>query len=126
MRRSKSPVARVARQLAYSPLVAISLTSTVMRRSRERRNAHVEAVADLQRLDQILAQVEVDPEVVEIDQRHQRHAGRDVFARLDVALVDLRGHRRVDHHLIDDRLHGLDVGDRLLTFATAIWRSSAV
>src|SRR5262249_25553378 len=33
VRRSKSPVARVARQLAYSPLVAISLTSTVMRRS---------------------------------------------------------------------------------------------
>src|SRR6185295_234488 len=33
VRRSKSPVERVARQLAYSPLVAISLTSTVMRRS---------------------------------------------------------------------------------------------
>jgi hypothetical protein len=47
------------------------------------------------------------------DGRHQRHAGRHVFARLDVALVDLRCHRGVDHHLVDDRLHGLDVGDGL-------------
>ena len=79
----------------------------------QRGNAHVEAVADLQRLDQILTQIKVDPQVVEIDQGHQRHAGRDIFAGLHVALVDLRGHRRVDHHLIDDRLHGLDVGERL-------------
>src|SRR6516225_682496 len=33
VRRSKSPVARVARQLAYSPLVAMSLTSTAISRS---------------------------------------------------------------------------------------------
>src|SRR5215831_8975279 len=33
VRKSKSPVARVARQLAYSPLVAMSVTSAVMRRS---------------------------------------------------------------------------------------------
>src|SRR6185436_19728993 len=61
----------------------------------ERRNAYVEAVADFQRLDQILAQIKVDPHVVEVDQRYQRHAGRDIFAGLDVALVDLRTHRRV-------------------------------
>ena len=83
-------MARVARQLAYSPLVAISLTSTTMLAVGQRRNAHAEAVADLQRLDQVLAQVEVDPQVAEIDQGHQRHAGRHVFARLHVALVDLR------------------------------------
>src|SRR5215831_7617948 len=80
----------------------------------ERRYAYVEAVADLQRFDEILAQIEVDPHVIEIDQGYQRHAGRDVFAGLHVALVHLRGYRRVDHHLLDDRLHGRDVGDRLL------------
>jgi hypothetical protein len=44
---SADPVARVARQLAYSPLVAINLTSTVIRRSasapldrRDRRVCH--------------------------------------------------------------------------------------
>src|SRR5580704_16709303 len=76
-------------------------------------NAHAETVADLQRLDQILTQIEVDPHVVEIDQRHQRYARRNVFAGLDVALVDLRSYRRVNSHLIDDRLRGLDVGDGL-------------
>src|SRR6185312_13019131 len=79
-----------------------------------RWDAYVEAIADFQRLDQVLAQIEVDPHVVEIDQRHQRHARRDVFAGLNVALVDLRGHRRVDHHLLDDRMHGRDVGRRFL------------
>src|SRR5262249_24326137 len=56
----------------------------------ERRNTDVEAVADLERLDQVLPEVEVDPQVVEIDQRHQRNPGRDIFAGLHVALVDLR------------------------------------
>src|SRR5262245_10177402 len=41
----------------------------------QRRNAHAEAVALLQRLDQVLTQVEVDPKVAEIDQAHQRYAG---------------------------------------------------
>src|SRR6516225_6969079 len=68
----------------------------------ERRDAYVEAVADLQRFDEIFAQIEVD------------NARRDVFAGLHIALVHLRGYRRVDHHLLDDRLHGRDVGDRLL------------
>ena len=47
----------------------------------ERRNAHVEAVADFQRLDQILAQIEMDPHVAEIDQRDQRHARRQRIRR---------------------------------------------
>src|SRR5262245_13484228 len=47
----------------------------------ERRNAHAETVAELERLDQVLAQMEVDPHVGEIDQGHQRHAGRDVIRR---------------------------------------------
>jgi hypothetical protein len=53
----------------------------VMRRSLERGNSHVEAVADLEILDQVLAQIEVDPQVVEIDQASPADAGRDVFAR---------------------------------------------
>src|SRR5215831_8975280 len=203
VRKSKSPVARVARQLAYSPLVAMSVTSAVMRRSlsagmrtptfnvftkssrrstaeiqawpcaslsrpptqigaharsqlrhlfdrvrpdregaqieiasgpgctparilalggderdlggnatiAERGNAHPDAITDLQRLHQVLAQVEVDPQVVEINQSHQRYARRHVFSGFHVALVDLRGDRRVDHHLVDNGLHGFDVGD---------------
>src|SRR5262249_46565676 len=79
----------------------------------ERRDMYTEAVTDLQGLDQVLAQVEVDPQVAKIDQGDQRHAGRHVFARLDVALVDLRGDRRVDRHLLDDGLDGFDVGCRL-------------
>jgi hypothetical protein len=39
--------------------------------------------------------------------------GRHEFAGFHVALVDLRGQWRVDDHLIDDRLDGLDVGERL-------------
>src|SRR6516162_1111769 len=97
----------------------------------ERRDAYVEAVADLQRFDEIFAQIEVDPHVVEIDQGYQRHAGRDVFAGLHVALVHLRGYRRVDHHLLDGCLHGRDVGfcflhsrcgDLVLLFGVAVDR----
>src|SRR5262249_1909078 len=65
---------------------------------------------DLDGLDQVLTQIEVYPQVVEIDQRHQRYSGRDIFAGFYVALIDLRGNRRIDHHLVDDRLHRLDVG----------------
>src|SRR6516165_5795954 len=77
----------------------------------ERWNANAEAIADLERPGQIFAQIEVDPHVVQIDQCHQCHARRNVFTRLYVAFVDLESHRRVDHHLVDDRLHGLDVGN---------------
>src|SRR5262249_47768201 len=79
----------------------------------ERRNAHAETVAELERLDQVLSQIEMDPHVVEIDQGHQRHAGRDVFAGVNVALVDLRGAGRVADNLSDGRLPRLDVGERL-------------
>src|SRR5262249_11892757 len=74
-------------------------------------NADVEAVADLDGLDQVLTQIEVYPQVAEIDQRHQRYSGRDIFAGFYVALIDLRGNRRIDHHLVDDRLYRLDVGN---------------
>src|SRR5262252_7166164 len=40
----------------------------------ERRNAHADAITDLQRLYQVLAHVEVDPQVVEINQGYQRYA----------------------------------------------------
>jgi hypothetical protein len=33
--------------------------------------------------------------------RRRKNPGRDIFAGLHVALVDLRRHRRVDHHLIN-------------------------
>src|SRR5262245_12081155 len=79
----------------------------------KRRYTHPEAVTDLQALDQILTQVEVDPQVAKIDQGDQRHAGRHVFARLNVTLIDLRGDRRVHRHLIDDGLYGFDIGYRL-------------
>src|SRR5262249_18071218 len=79
----------------------------------QRRCTHPETVTDLQALDQVLAQIEVDPLVAKIDQGDQGHAGRDVFARLDVALIDLRGDRRVDRHLIDDGFDGFDIGYRL-------------
>src|SRR3984957_9402098 len=41
--------------------------------------AHLESVADLEPLDQILAEIEPQPDVVEVVQREKRHAGRDVF-----------------------------------------------
>jgi hypothetical protein len=47
------------------------------------RNA--EAIADLERLDQILVEIEVDPHVVQIDQCHQWDARRNVFTKLHVA-----------------------------------------
>src|ERR1700722_6996103 len=45
----------------------------------ERGCAHFEPVADLQPLDQILAQIEPKPDVVEVVEREKRHAGRDIF-----------------------------------------------
>src|SRR5262249_25467744 len=95
----------------------------------ESRNTDIEPVADLQALDEILAKIEVDPDVVQIDQGHERHARRYIFARLDIALVDLRSDGSIDHELIDDRLNALDIGiglfdtglgDRPLLFRVAI------
>ena len=75
VRRSKSPVARCGAPARIFALGCNELhlngDATVVKR----RNAHVEAIANFQRPDQVLAQVEVDPQVVEIDQRDQRHAG---------------------------------------------------
>ena len=50
----------------------------------ERWNPNAEAIANLERLGQIL-----HPHVVQIDQCHQCHARRNVFTRLYVAFVDL-------------------------------------
>ena len=52
----------------------------------------------------------MDPDVGQIDQGDERHARRHIFAGLDIALIDLRGDRRVDDQLIDDRLNALDIG----------------
>src|ERR1700722_3138816 len=76
----------------------------------ERRNPDIESVADLQVLDEVLAKIEVDPDVGQIDQGNQRHARRYIFARLYIALIDLRGEGGIDHELIDDRLNALDIG----------------
>src|SRR5215471_12609769 len=78
-------------------------------------NTHVEAVADLERPYQVLPQIEVDPHVVQVNESYQWHARRYIFARLNVALVDLRSHWRIDQHLVDDRLNGRDVSRRLLS-----------
>ena len=53
----------------------------------------------------------MNPYIIEIDEGYQWNAWRNIFPGLNVALVDLRGDRSIDRHLVDDRLHGLDVGD---------------
>jgi len=50
---------------------------------------HVKAIAEFQASDQVLTQIEVNPDIVEVDQCDQRNPWRDVLAGLDVALVDL-------------------------------------
>ena len=79
----------------------------------KRRHAHRKPVADLEALDEILAQVEAQPDVVKIDEREQRHAGRDIFAELRADLVDLRRDRRLDRQFVDSRLDRVDRGLRL-------------
>src|SRR6202035_6035953 len=76
----------------------------------ESRNKDIKSIADLQVLDEILAKVEVDPDVGQIDQGYERHTRRYIFARLHIALIDLRGDGGIDHELIDDRLNALDIG----------------
>src|SRR5262249_36942650 len=94
-------------------------------------DTHVEVVADLERSYQVLPQIEVDPHVVQVNESYQWHARRYIFARLNVALVGLGSHWCVDHHLVDDRLHGRDVsrsflhrgcGDLALFFGVAVYR----
>src|SRR5712672_1771440 len=76
----------------------------------ESRNADIKSIADLQALDEILAKIEMNPDVGQIDQGNQLYARRYICARLHVALVDLRGDGGIDHELIDDRLNALDIG----------------
>src|SRR5271156_1723946 len=45
----------------------------------ERGRAHFEPVANLEPLDQILAEIEPKPDVVEVVKRKKRHARRDIF-----------------------------------------------
>ncbi len=71
---------------------------------------HVKSIADFQALHQILAKIEVDPDIGQIDQGDEWHARRNIFARLHIALIDLRGNGSIDNQLIDDGLHALDIG----------------
>ena len=81
----------------------------------ERRHPDLEAVADLEALDEILAQVEAQPDIAEVDQREQRHAGRHILAELGADLVDLRRERRLDRQLgdlgLERRDRGVGLGD---------------
>src|SRR5216684_1579604 len=52
----------------------------------------------------------MNPDVGQIDQGYERYARRYVLARLDIALIDLRGYGSIDLQLIDDRLNALDIG----------------
>src|ERR1700722_19306965 len=57
----------------------------------ESRNTDIKSIADLQALDEILAKVEVDPDVGQIDQGYEWHTRRYIFARLHIALTNLEG-----------------------------------
>jgi len=81
-------VARVARQLAYSPLAAISLTSGRHQPIAQGRNPYRDPIAQFQTLNQVLPQGEAQPDVVQVHQREQRYAGRDDLALLNVDLID--------------------------------------
>ena len=64
----------------------------------------------LQVAQQVLAQIELHPHVVRIDQRDQRHAGQHELAVLDRDAKHLAVGRRDDDHLIHQRLERLDIG----------------
>jgi len=112
-------VARVARQLASFSLVAITWTPTGEAAVGERRNSHAEAVAALQRLDQGSSAQDRSGKVHiplrSISVTSARRA--KLFPGLPLRLVDLRGHRRVDHHLVDDRLTAVMSAIAFCTFA---------
>src|SRR5262249_16620919 len=74
----------------------------------ESRDTDREAIAELEPGHQILAQRKPDPGVAEVDEGQKRDARDDDFARFDRDLVDLRGDRRTDRQLVDQRLDGLD------------------
>jgi hypothetical protein len=61
----------------------------------------------------------VGSDIGQIDPRYERHARRHIFARLDIALLDLRGDGSIDHQLIDDGLNALDIGIGLFDIGLA-------
>src|SRR6266699_3502654 len=54
---------------------------------------HVEFVADLQPAEQILAQVECEPQIIHVDHREQRRARAEILAERSDACRDLPGDR---------------------------------
>src|SRR5207244_9428208 len=76
----------------------------------ESRNTDIKSITDLQSLDEILAKIEMNPDVGQIDQGNERNARRYILARLHIALIDLRSYGSIDLELIDDRLNALDIG----------------
>ena len=65
---------------------------------------------DLKVSEQVLAQVELHPHVVQIDERDQRDAGEHELAVLDGDAENLAGGRRHDDHLVNQRLERVQVG----------------
>ena len=104
----------------------MSLTSTVILRSPRAGNPNVEPIADFQRLHQILAKIEVDPDVGQIDQGDEGYTRRHIFARLYIALVHLRSDGRIDGELIYDRLNTLDIRICLFDVGLEMARASFV
>ena len=91
----------------------MSLISASISWSPSAGDAHLEPVADLEPLDQILAEIESQPDVAEVDEREKRHAGGDIFPDLRSDLIDLRGDRRLDRELVDVGLDRVDARLRL-------------
>src|SRR6202035_1884532 len=109
------PQVEIARSTRGSPARIFALGCNQLDLDRdaavgEGRNTDVETVADLQSLDEILAKIEMNTDVGQIDQGDERHARRHVLARLHIALIDLRSYGSIDLELIDDRLNALDIG----------------
>src|SRR5262249_30803717 len=63
--------------------------------------SNLDAIAELQGLDEVLAQIEPQPNVVHIDQGDERDARPDTLALFDIDLIDLSFAWCEHHHLID-------------------------
>src|SRR5262249_29094064 len=114
VRRSKSPVARVARQLAYSPLVAISLTSTVIRRSASAGIRTAKRAPTLRAVTRASRRSKWTHRSLRSISVTSGTPGETYSPGPTVRLETCEAHRRVDDHLVDNRLHRRDVGNRLL------------
>ncbi|GAA0311416.1 hypothetical protein GCM10008966_34830 [Rhodovulum strictum] len=68
-----------------------------------------EQIAHLQPCQEILAQIEGEPRLIEIDDREQRRTGADIFVQLDQARGNLAAQRCVDRQLVKI---GLTLGKR--------------